>query len=629
MKSIIKLILLTLIILSACSKKDEPSVGNESRKVNLVGNVEKGPFIQGSSITVYELNDQFIPTGKSFKTEILDDKGSFNLKGLEISSKYVQITANGYYFDELTAQLSKSTISLNAIAEVNLEKTINVNVLTHLEEKRVRKLIQEGKKFAEAKIQAQKELYDAFYVKENVNILSSENISFTQNSMNSTVLYGISAAMLNLAESNEARLTELLSVLSQDLEDDGALKDDNREKVKGGIKSLNGERLNENIKSRYKELSVDISDFKFLEVFEFGFDYLFDDLPIDLVEESNIFKDDFDIIYKGILPRVFQSVQHYFFIEGLYTNTINDATLLNNVFYRHQLNGNESDLSTIHRNIYMLIRNYNMIIKNANQYKETKNALVTKHKSTALLGFAYWQWMNCFGNPFYMNPENYEDMVNSVARTNKDVVAHDLITRLEISIDQLSGQDDKMADFGRLVATKLYLELKDYTKANTLINQIINGNRYVLSSKNNSLNETNEIIFSDVFNMANNQDLDYNFSKFAKKGNYLSLGRYTEVLLLAAELNLKLNNAAKALDYLNLVRVRNGKPKLTSSALILENIQTEYIEDLKNEGVYFSFLKRNSLTKKVLVIEDFRQLFPIPLQEIATNPSATQNPGYN
>src|SRR5690606_10413926 len=119
--------------------------------VTLEGHVEKGPFVRGSTLIVYELNDQFVPTGKSFKTEILDDKGSFNLKAIEISSKYVQITASGYYFDEITAQLSKSTISLNAIAEVNSEKTININVLTHLEEKRVRNLIKEGKEFTEAK----------------------------------------------------------------------------------------------------------------------------------------------------------------------------------------------------------------------------------------------------------------------------------------------------------------------------------------------------------------------------------------------------------------------------------------------------------------------------------------------
>lgn len=624
MKSIIKLILLTLIILSACSKKGEPGAGNESRKVNLVGHVEKGPFIQGSSITVYELNDQFIPTGKSFKTEILDDKGSFNLKGLEISAKYVQITANGYYFDELTAQLSKSTISLNAIAEVNLEKTINVNVLTHLEEKRVKKLIQEGKKFADAKIEAQKELYKSFHVKENVNVSSSENISFMQNNMNSTVLYGVSAILLKIAESNEAKLTELLSVLSQDLEDDGVLKEDNREKVKGGIESLNGEILNENIKSRYKELSVDISDFKFLEVFQLGFNGSGNSITPSLPSEIDLL-----MMFNSIVSNHYNFTQHYFFIEGLYTKTINDASFVNNVFYKQELTGNESDLSTLHSNTYKVLMQYNYIIKTTDEFKDSNTALIIKEKSSTLLAYAYWQGMNVFGNPFYVHPENFDDMVSSLARTNKDVVARDLIARLENSIDQLSGQDDKMADFTRLVAAKLYIDLKDYMKANTLIIQIIDGNRYTLSAKNNALNESKEIIFGEVFNLDNDQNLHYNFSKFAKKGNYLSLGRYTEVLLLASELNLKLNNAAKALDYLNLVRERNGKQKLSSTTSIIENIHSEYKEDLKNEGVYFSFLKRNDLAKETLDIEGFRQLFPIPLRDIATNPAATQNPGYN
>jgi len=50
MKSNFKLFFLTLLVLISCSKKDEPNSVNESRKVNLIGNVEKGPFVRGSVI---------------------------------------------------------------------------------------------------------------------------------------------------------------------------------------------------------------------------------------------------------------------------------------------------------------------------------------------------------------------------------------------------------------------------------------------------------------------------------------------------------------------------------------------------------------------------------------------------
>lgn len=626
MKLNFKLFFLTLLVFISCSKKDEPNSVNESRKVNLIGNVEKGPFVRGSTLTIYELNDQFVPNGKSFKTEILDDKGSFSLKGLEISSKYVQITANGYYFDELTSELSKSTISLNAIAEVENDKTINVNVLTHLEEKRLRKLINGGMSYANAKVQAQKELYSSFNVKDDVNILSAENVSFTQNNVNSTILFGISASILKMAESSEAKLTELLSVFSQDFED-GALKEDNLNKIKESFEQLNGDFLNQNIKSRFEKLGVEIKDFKFLDVFKSGFEGD-GGISIDPVEHV---KEDFDVFYQGALSNHIKIIEQYFFIEGLYANTIDDVSLKNNVFYKHQLVGYESDLKNIFSTIYNNIRNYNTIINKAEIYKESKNALISKDKSNILLAYSYWQLMNFFGDPFYVNPENYEDfdLIVRLSRSNKNTVYTDLIRRVEGSITNLNGKDNKMADFGRLIAAKIYLELKEYSKANKLIEEIISSNAYSLSIKNNALNEGREIIFSNPINIESLQGINSNFQKYAKKGNYLSFGRFTEVLLIGAELNVKLDNSTKALEYLNMVRLRNNKEKLSQNSSIINNIMLEYKEDLKNEGVYFSFLKRNDLAKETLNIEGFRQLFPIPQDEINLNPNARQNPGYN
>lgn len=114
--------LFLIITLWSC-QKDNPE-NSASNKVSIKGSVEKGPFVQGSTVMIYELNDNFSPTGKSFKTEMLDDKGSFSLPDLELKSKYVQVSVSGYYFDEITGDLSKSTLSLNAIAEVSGTKNI-------------------------------------------------------------------------------------------------------------------------------------------------------------------------------------------------------------------------------------------------------------------------------------------------------------------------------------------------------------------------------------------------------------------------------------------------------------------------------------------------------------------------
>jgi len=265
----LSILLLIITLSTACSKSDiSQQAGPEKpKKVNLFGKVEKGPFVRGSILTVAELNDNFSPTGRSFKTELLDDKGSFYLSDIELNTKYIQLSTTGYYFNEVTGELSKSIISLNAIAEVSSDRTINVNILTHLEEKRVKKLLKNGNSIAEAKKQAQQELYKAFFIKESLDAAEAENISFTQNNFSSTVLLGISATMLTAANNDNAKLTELLSTISTDLEDDGILQNPIITQIKQAITSSDFTAINSNLIKRYKDLDIEIEPFDFAAIY--------------------------------------------------------------------------------------------------------------------------------------------------------------------------------------------------------------------------------------------------------------------------------------------------------------------------------------------------------------------------
>ena len=74
MKNYLLISILLLVVLSSC-KKDKHS-SEEIKKEAISGYVQKGPFINGTSISVSELNTDLSQTGKVYNTQIVDKKGS-------------------------------------------------------------------------------------------------------------------------------------------------------------------------------------------------------------------------------------------------------------------------------------------------------------------------------------------------------------------------------------------------------------------------------------------------------------------------------------------------------------------------------------------------------------------------
>lgn len=157
-------IFLSAIILMACSKSDEdvPSGDEDNRivKTTITGKIEKGPFLTGSKITLYELDKELKQTGKNiFKTETTNDNGDFVFDSkMELLSQFVELEISGYFFNEVTGIRSSSQITLNVLADVSGKDKVNVNILTHLVYKRIKNLISEGLSFPVAQKQAHKEL---------------------------------------------------------------------------------------------------------------------------------------------------------------------------------------------------------------------------------------------------------------------------------------------------------------------------------------------------------------------------------------------------------------------------------------------------------------------------------------
>ena len=252
---------LTLGLMISCSDKDESSSSGTSAPVSLYaasGYVQKGPFIQGTTITVWELDSNLVQTGRSFGGTIDDNTGSFSIKGV-LSYKMVEITASGYYFNEVSGSLSTGPLTLQAIADLTDSSNVNVNMMTHLEKKRVEYLINSGLTFAEAKTQAQTEIMKIFGI-ENFSLGNSETLDISKSGVGNAILLAIS--LILQTDKTPAELTELLSTINTDIRTDGTLEDNTTKATILTAMSYVSPRIatiRSNMESRYSDLGMSVT----------------------------------------------------------------------------------------------------------------------------------------------------------------------------------------------------------------------------------------------------------------------------------------------------------------------------------------------------------------------------------
>ena len=126
-----------------------------------------------------ELDSSMTPTGNTFTGTIDDNTGSFSIKGT-LTNKIVELSALGYYFNEVSGSLSNATLTLSALSDLTDSSSVNVNLMTHLEKKRVEYLIDNSKMtFAAAKSQAQTEILKIFNIN-NVTLGNSETLDISK-----------------------------------------------------------------------------------------------------------------------------------------------------------------------------------------------------------------------------------------------------------------------------------------------------------------------------------------------------------------------------------------------------------------------------------------------------------------
>jgi hypothetical protein len=135
--------------------------GGTAGSFPLSGQAQKGPFILGSSIFVSELDTALNPNGKIYAGQTRDDLGNFVI-GSNVGSSVIELIGDGFYMDELTGNISPARVTLRAVADLTVSPSPIINILTTLQEPRLKNLILQGQTYQAAMQQSQVEALAVF-----------------------------------------------------------------------------------------------------------------------------------------------------------------------------------------------------------------------------------------------------------------------------------------------------------------------------------------------------------------------------------------------------------------------------------------------------------------------------------
>lgn len=264
MKNHYLIVSLLTIFLFSCNKDDNDFQSTKNiTNTNLKGAVQKGPFINGTSIDVFELDNNLSPTGNVYTSQILDNSGLFELSNISLYEKYAELRANGYYFNEVTGANSSAPIILSTLTNVADKTTSNINILSHLAKNRVKYLMEsENLSYLDAQLQAREEILSIFSL-EKPDIADFDLLDITVSGDDNAILLAIS--VITQGYRTESELSDLLANISTDITEDGSLDDSNIQSLLiNDARLFDLAELRNNVENRYQDLgmSVTIPDFE-------------------------------------------------------------------------------------------------------------------------------------------------------------------------------------------------------------------------------------------------------------------------------------------------------------------------------------------------------------------------------
>ena len=218
------------LLFQACSNEStfSPIASNGESDAVLSGETvsgisQKGPFIKGSTVTLYELDEQLHQTGIHYSTTIDNDEGKYHIDSVVLSKPYAWMIVKGNFINEITGKRSYTPITLNGLVKIEKNKDVNINILSHLAFNRIQYLVQQGLNVTQAQKQAEIEVLKAFNIEDDGTPF--ENMDIFANGEADAKLLAITLILLNQYEGDIPKTIDLLAQITYDLETDGVWND--------------------------------------------------------------------------------------------------------------------------------------------------------------------------------------------------------------------------------------------------------------------------------------------------------------------------------------------------------------------------------------------------------------------
>lgn len=554
----------TAFTLASCSSEGDGPEGPRSQQI--LGHIEKGPFVQGSEVTLTDLNKDLSQSGKSYTTNTTSDLGGFDFgQTLDLSSGLVELKTSGYFYNECTGSLSNSQITLKAIANKDGAANLNVNLLTHLEYARVKYLVKSGKSFKQAKEQAESEILKSFAITDK--IASPEKVSLTDCDKNANILLAISSIMLY--DKSEAEFSEFIAKFSNDIEKDGTIDNSQlKETIKKGQENCHPSQIKKKMEEYYQSKGSNVAIGNFSQFIDFNGDGVIDDKDeetLDVVNpgtstEETFFKSEKEASY--VLNSIYAGLHDYI----TYQNQLDAMRLYNDKVQQITSNyGLVSNAWNTGYNIDARARQFIYILENHEFSFDTKGYLTTaKALRTLLLYNMAMEWgripvINGYdtSGAIYAEQSDAETVYNTCLKELSEVQIPEYKNMEKVYFRQ------KAVD---VLKAEIYLALGKKDEAKQILNTIPSGDVFVLSRIT-----------------AEDKDIDIYSADYIK---YLK-------------------------------EEANGK----------DNSAEWFVNRRTNYGT-FAALRRLDKVQSLTNIDSHFNLLPIPAHEILANPKLTQNTGY-
>ena len=559
-----KIFIATAFTLASCSSEGDGPEGPRSQQI--LGHIEKGPFVQGSEVTLTDLNKDLSQSGKSYTTNTTSDLGSFDFgQTLDLSSGLVELKTSGYFYNECTGSLSNSQITLKAIANKDGAANLNVNLLTHLEYARVKYLVKSGKSFKQAKEQAESEILKSFAITDK--IASPEKVSLTDCDKNANILLAISSIMLY--DKSEAEFSEFIAKFSNDIEKDGTIDNSQlKETIKKGQENCHPSQIKKKMEEYYQSKGSNVAIGNFSQFIDLNGDGVIDDKDeetLDVVNpgtstEETFFKSEKEASY--VLNSIYAGLHDYI----TYQNQLDAMRLYNDKVQQITSNyGLVSNAWNTGYNIDARARQFIYILENHEFSFDTKGYLTTaKALRTLLLYNMAMEWgripvINGYdtSGAIYAEQSDAETVYNTCLKELSEVQIPEYKNMEKVYFRQ------KAVD---VLKAEIYLALGKKDEAKQILNTIPSGDVFVLSRIT-----------------AEDKDIDIYSADYIK---YLK-------------------------------EEANGK----------DNSAEWFVNRRTNYGT-FAALRRLDKVQSLTNIDSHFNLLPIPAHEILANPKLTQNTGY-